>query len=177
LHLSRYDHFYRPIVEIYFYLGDRLFGCAAFPFHLASLGIHLINTLVLYLFARALTGNRFFAALTAMLFCVQDGYVEAVAWVGAITDLLPSLWYLLAMWLHLLFLVRRRVWFYAGSLAAFTACLLTHESSATLLAMMLALEVPLIAETRAPVDANSIAGRPFDSSRASGPPRAGSRGD
>jgi len=156
LNLSRYDHFYRPIVEIYFYLGERLFGCAALPFHLVSLGIHLINTLVLYLIARALTGNGFVAALTAMLFCVQDGYVEAVAWVGAITDLLPSLWYLLALWLHLLFLQRRRVWFYPGTLAAFTACLLTHESSATLLVMMIALDATLIAEASAPVDVKSI---------------------
>jgi len=159
LDLSRYDHFYRPIVEIYFYLGERLFGCAALPFHLVSLGIHLINTLVLYLFARALTGNRFAAALTAMLFCVQDGYVEAVAWVAAITDLLPSLWYLLAMWLHLLFLQRARFVFYVGTMAAFIACALTHESSATLLAMMLALEATLITERHAPVDAKSIAGR------------------
>jgi hypothetical protein len=156
LHLGRYDHFYRPIIEIYFYLGERLFGCAALPFHLVSLGIHLTNTLVLYLFARALTGNRFFAALTATLFCVQDGYVEAVAWVGAITDLLPALWYLVAMGLHQLFLRRRHVWCYAGTLAAFTACLLTHESSATLLALMLALEATIIAETRAPMDATSI---------------------
>ncbi|PYQ93095.1 MAG: hypothetical protein DMF96_31065 [Acidobacteria bacterium] len=106
-----------------------------------------------------MTGNRFAAALTAMLFCVQDGYVEAVAWVAAITDLLPSLWYLLAMWLHLLFLQRARFVFYVGTMAAFIACALTHESSATLLAMMLALEATLITERHAPVDAKSIAGR------------------
>ena len=36
VHLGRYNHFYRPVVEIYFFVGQRLFGCAALPFHLAS---------------------------------------------------------------------------------------------------------------------------------------------
>jgi hypothetical protein len=93
LRLSRYDHFYRPVIEIYFYIGIRLFGCAPLPFHLASVGVHVINTLVLYCFARALREARSFAALAAMLFCVQPGYVETVAWVGAITDLLPAMWF------------------------------------------------------------------------------------
>jgi hypothetical protein len=29
-----------------------LFGCAALPLHLASVVIHLVNTLILFLFAR-----------------------------------------------------------------------------------------------------------------------------
>jgi hypothetical protein len=146
LHIERYTHFYRPVIEIYFYLGRRFFGCAAFPFHLASIGIHLANTLLLYLFARLLTGKQAFAGLTALFFAVQPGYAEAVAWVGAMTDLLPALWYLLALWMHLLFLRGRGVRFYAISLAAFATCLLTHESSATLLPMMIALEVTAVWE-------------------------------
>lgn len=144
--LGRYDHFYRPVIEIYFYLGQGLAGCAAFPFHLASIGIHLLNTLVLFTFARRLTSSLRFASLSVLLFVVQPGYTEAVAWVAAITDLLPALWYLLALLLHLVFLQTRGGWAYAGSLAAFIACLLTHESSATLLPMMIALETLLMLE-------------------------------
>lgn len=146
--LARYDHFYRPIIEIYFYVGQRLFGCAAWPFHAMSVAIHLINTLLLCLLASALSRSGFVAFLTAMFFCVQPAYVEAVAWVGAITDLLPACWYLLALWTHLLFLERGGARFYAASIAAFAACLLTHESSATLLPMMIALEATLGSERR-----------------------------
>lgn len=188
LHIERYNHFYRPIIEIYFYLGRGLFGCNAFPFHVASIAIHLINTLLLYLFARTLTGSEPFAGLAALFFAVQPGHAEAVAWVGAITDLLPALWYLLAIWTHLLFLrppalasiagqLRRDAspklatpsWageggrggarYYVVSLAAFTACLLTHESSATLLPMMVALEATVAWESRAPVSVRSIVAR------------------
>jgi hypothetical protein len=142
--LDRYDHFYRPVIEVYFHVGGRLFGCAALPFHLASIGIHLISTLLLFLFARDLSGRLSFAWLSALFFCVQPGYVQAVVWVGAITDLLPAFWYLLALWLHLRFLQRHHGWLYVAALFAFTACLLTHESSATLLAMMAALEGMLL---------------------------------
>lgn len=140
LDLSRYSHFYRPIIEIYFFAGRTLFGCAPLPFHLASIGIHLLNTLLLFLLARALSGARSFAFLAALLFSVQPGYVQAVAWVGAITDLLPATWFLLTLWLHLRYLQHGSRRAYAGALAAFTGCLLTHESSAVLLPMMLLLD-------------------------------------
>jgi hypothetical protein len=76
--------------------------------------------------------------------------------VGAITDLLPALWYLLALWTHLLFLQGRGARFYAISLGAFAACLLTHESSATLLPMMIALEATVRWERAERVTAASV---------------------
>jgi hypothetical protein len=86
----------------------------------------------------------------------QPGYYEAVAWVAAITDLLPGLWYLLALWLWLRFLHDGRVAWYAGALASFTACLLTHESSATLLPMLVALDVTVRAGAHRRIDAGWI---------------------
>jgi hypothetical protein len=139
--LERYDHFYRPIIELYFLAGLNTFGCNPLPFHIASIVIHLTCTLVLFQLARALSGRERFALLSAAFFAVQPGYVQAVTWIGAITDLLPALWYLLALWMHVRFLQTSRQRDYFAALAAFTACLLTHESAATLLPMMLALDV------------------------------------
>jgi hypothetical protein len=145
LRLERYGGFYRPVIEVYFYSGLRLFGCEALPFHVLSITIHLLCTLVLFLFARALTGDQPFALLSALLFSVQSSYVEAVSWVAAITELLSALWYLLALWMHLRFLQEGRLANYIGALVPFVACLLTHESAATLLPMMIALEMTLSA--------------------------------
>ena len=143
--LERYDHFYRPVIELYFLFGLNAFGCDPFPFHLSSLAVHLLATLVLFLFARRLGGSEAFAVLTAIFFAVQPGYVQAVTWIGAITDLLPGLWYLAALWLHLRFLQDGGRRDYLLSLVAFTLCLLTHESAATLLPMMMALELAVTA--------------------------------
>lgn len=139
--LAQYDHFYRPLIEIYFYVGHLIAGCAALPFHVASIALHLVNTGVLFAFAHELTSSGRFAGLAVVLFVLQPAYVEAVAWVAAITDLLPALWYLLALLLHLRFLRHGGRGTYVATLAVFAACLLTHESSATLLPMMIALEM------------------------------------
>jgi hypothetical protein len=146
LDLAQYDHFYRPLIEIYFYVGHRIAGCAALAFHLASIAIHLLNTAVLFAFARELTHDGRFAWLAVGLFVLQPAYVEAVAWVAAITDLLPAFWYLLTLLLHLRFLRYGGGGTYVATLAVFAACLLTHESSATLLPMMIALEVLQVLE-------------------------------
>jgi hypothetical protein len=144
LDLERYGHFYRPVIEVYFFVGQRLFGCAPLPFHLASLSIHFLNTATVFLFARRLSGSIRFAALAVLLFALQPGYVQAVAWVAAITDLLGAFWYLLTLLLYLRFLQTRESWVYGATLGTFTACLLTHESAATLLPMMIALETLLV---------------------------------
>jgi hypothetical protein len=70
--------------------------------------------------------------------------VQAVAWVAAITDLLGAFWYLLTLLLFLRFLQTRESWVYWATLGTFTACRLTHESSAALLPMMIALEMLLV---------------------------------
>ena len=146
LDLSLYNHFYRPVIEIYFFLGLSLFGCDPFPFHLVSIGIHLLTTWFLYQFTRALSNSALFAFLSAMFFAIQPGFRDAVTWIGAVTDLLPVLWYVLTLWLHLLFLQRRNWRWYAGTLISFSLCHLTHESSATLLPMMLLVEFTFAAQ-------------------------------
>jgi hypothetical protein len=141
LDLSRYSHFYRPVIELYFGWGLRAFGCDPVPFHWLSVAIHLMTVGLVFLFAREIGMTRVFAYFAALWFAVQSGPVEAVAWIGAITDLMPSFWYVLSLWMFAAFLNRRRPVFYVAALAAFTLCLLTHESSATLIAMLLALDV------------------------------------
>ena len=138
--LDRYDHFYRPVIEIYFHLGQRVFGCDPMPFHLLSVGIHLVNTLLLFLFTRALTASPRIAFVTVLLFCVQPGYVEAVVWVGAITDLLPGTWLLLVLWLHLRFLQRQWWGDYGAALAVFLVSLGTHESAVAILPLMIVVD-------------------------------------
>lgn len=141
--LSRYSHFYRPVIELYFGWGLKAFGCDPVPFHWLSVAIHLTTSGLVFLLAREIGMPRVFAYFAALWFAVQSGPVEAVAWIGAITDLMPGFWYILSLWMFAAFLYRRRPVFYAAALAAFIVCLLTHESSATLIAMLLAMDVIL----------------------------------
>lgn len=141
--LSRYSHFYRPVIELYFGWGLTSFGCDPVPFHWLSVAIHLMTCGLVFLLAREIGMARVFAYFAALWFAVQSGPVEAVAWIGAITDLMPGFWYILTLWMFAGFLFRGRPVFYAAALAAFIVCLLTHESSATLIAMLVAMDVIL----------------------------------
>ena len=158
-HLGNYDHFYRPVIETYFYLGYRLFGCDARGFHLLSIGIHLLVIGAVYLFSRALTKSRARAAVSAVFFAVLPGFADAIAWISAIADQLPALWYVLTLWLFLLYLQGRGRWYYVLALVTYVTCLLTHETSATLPVMMVALEVTTLREQRAWPTARDLARR------------------
>jgi sorbitol-specific phosphotransferase system component IIC len=143
--LSRYDHFYRPVIELYFYAGLALFGCDPFPFHVASVAIHLLTAGLVYAFARAIAASVPTAFLASLFFAVQPGFTDAVTWIGAITDLLPVPFYVLTMWLHVRPRQRPTSRAPAATIFTFVLCHLSHESAATLLPMMLAADV-LLAE-------------------------------
>ena len=134
--LWRYDHFYRPVIEVYFASGLAAFGCNPFPFHVASVVVHLLTTACVYWLGRALSGSWIAGFVAALFFAVQPGLTDAVTWIGAITDQLPVLWYVLAIRCHLEWLWRRTSIWYCATVIAFVLCHLTHESSATLLPMM-----------------------------------------
>jgi hypothetical protein len=149
LNLSLYDHFYRPVIEVYFFIGLTLVGCNPLPFHLASVATHIATTMVVWVFANSLgrrTGAPWvYGLLSALFFAVQPGGVDAVTWIAAITDQLPALFYVLTLILHLRFLERAGVGWYGATLCAFVACHLTQESAATLLPMMLLVELTFVA--------------------------------
>jgi dolichyl-phosphate-mannose-protein mannosyltransferase len=134
--LSRYDHFYRPVIELYFFSGLKLFGCEPFPFHVASICLHLLTTALVYGFVRAVTASRPLAFLSALFFAVQPGFTDAVTWIAAITDLLAVPFYVLTLWLHVRFLQTERTRWFAAALATFAISHLTQEGAATLLPMM-----------------------------------------
>lgn len=148
LDLSLYDHFYRPVIETYFFLGYSLFGCNPLPFHVSSVVIHAVTTILVALLALSLGEPAAtawpLALLAALFFAVQPGLVDAITWIGAVTDSLPVLFYVLTLVLYLRFLRLRKVGWYLATLCVFVICHLTHESAATLLPMMLLTEFTFV---------------------------------
>ena len=136
LDISGQSHFYRPIIELYFWIGSPLFGGSPVAFHLASIVLHLVNCGLLYLLATTLGLRRGFAWIAALLFAVQPGYVAAVAWVGAIAETIGAFFgcvSILALIQHRR--TGRRIPL-AVSVTAFALSLLTHESSVVFLPLL-----------------------------------------
>jgi hypothetical protein len=136
LDISGQSHFYRPVIELYFWIGSPLFGGSPVAFHLASIVLHIVNCGLLYLLATALGLRRGFAWIAALLFAVQPGYVAAVAWVGAIAETIGAFFGCVSILTLLQYRrTRHRSWL-VGSVATFALSLLTHESSVVFLPLL-----------------------------------------
>ena len=127
--VGAYSHFYRPVIELYFWAATPLFHGSPSLFHTASIALHALNALLLFLFVREATGSERHGFLAAVFFVGLPGYIEAIAWVGALAEPIGAVFGCLALWGFLRFTNSGAESWRAMSLAGFALALLTHESS------------------------------------------------
>jgi hypothetical protein len=83
---------FRPLTKgVYFALTWPLFGLHATPFHIISILLHAANALLLGAFLRRLGINSAVSRFVAVLFAVTVAYMETVAWVSCVQQLLGML--------------------------------------------------------------------------------------
>jgi hypothetical protein len=123
------DHFYRPLVEIYFASLLRVCGMNAACLHGFSLLLHAINIFLVWRLARAWIPGPAAPVLAALVFAVMPVHSEPVMWVAAVTELLPTLFSLATVLAFLKFLRGGGPPAYVGSIVAFVCALAVHEST------------------------------------------------
>jgi hypothetical protein len=123
------DHFYRPLVEMYFASLLRTCGMNAVCLHAFSLLLHAINVFLVWMLARAWIPGRAAPVLAALVFAVMPVHSEPVMWVAAVTELLPTLFSLATVLAFLAFLRGGGPAAYVGSVAALVCALGVHEST------------------------------------------------
>ncbi|MDR3711129.1 MAG: tetratricopeptide repeat protein [Capsulimonadaceae bacterium] len=72
----------------------------AHVFHIASVGVHLLNTFLVFLIAKRLTRRALPAAVGTLIFAIHPMQVESVAWVSELRGLLAALFCLIAMLIY-----------------------------------------------------------------------------
>lgn len=123
---------YHPLTLTLLAAEYRLFGTREAPYHIVSLLLHLLATLLVYLLARDLSGDAIVAFGTGLLFGVHPVHVESVAWASEQKDLLYALFYLMGLFTYLRYLssgLRRS--FYAVTLGLFVLSLLSKAMAAS----------------------------------------------
>jgi Dolichyl-phosphate-mannose-protein mannosyltransferase len=135
--IGAYSHFYRPVIELYFWAAAPVFGGSPALFHAASIVFHVLNAVLLFLFVREATGSERYGFLSAWFFVGIPGYVEAIAWIGALAEPIGAIFGCLALWTFLRFSKSGGAAWRALSLAAFALALLTHESSVVFFPVLL----------------------------------------
>lgn len=68
--------------------------------HLVNVLFHVVNTVLLFLVLRELTGAMWRSAMVAALFALHPLHVESVAWISERKDVLSTMFFLLTLWAY-----------------------------------------------------------------------------
>ncbi|HEX3729786.1 MAG TPA: tetratricopeptide repeat protein [Opitutaceae bacterium] len=132
---------YYPILHTAFWVEHRLWGDAAFGYHLLNILLHAASAVLLALILRRLFADwerqDEAAWLAAFVFALHPVCAESVAWISEQKNTLSTVFYLAAALAYLRF-ERRRSWRpYLLASALFALALLTKSVTATLPAGLL----------------------------------------
>jgi tetratricopeptide (TPR) repeat protein len=140
--LPGHSYYYRPVIELSFYLDNLLWGMQPGTMHLENILLHCANSLLVYLLARRISSDDeipFIPLLAALLFALHPVNVEAVAWIAGRTDPLLALFVLSASYFWLRWLDKPRWQDIAATMLLFGAALLTKETALAFGAVVLLL--------------------------------------
>lgn len=127
------SYYYRPLVELSFWLDNLLWGMEPRTLHLESILLHCANSLLVFVLARKLndadTSSSLFPLLAGLLFALHPVNVEAVVWIAGRTDLLLALFVLSSCYFLLRWLEEPRWQDMAAVMVLFGAALLSKETA------------------------------------------------
>jgi len=95
--------YYRPLAQTSFLLDYLVWGYRPLGYHLTNIILHTANVLLFFILVRNITIrlkveiDRFVPFLLALIFALHPVHVESVSWIAGRTDILVSLFSLLAL--------------------------------------------------------------------------------
>ncbi len=89
--------FFRPLGYFSFWLDVKWASFLPLRWHLWNLGLHIINSALVYAVARQISIERRSAFLAGLIFAIHGSRPEVVSWVAARFDLLAALFVLLSL--------------------------------------------------------------------------------
>ncbi|MBJ6799259.1 glycosyltransferase family protein [Geomonas propionica] len=125
-------YYYRPLVELSYYLDNLLWSMHPRFMHLENVLFHALNTMLLFLIGRQLAAAwsikaPWFPLAGALLFAVHPINTEPVTWIAGRTDPLAAVFVFAALWCLLQCLSRDRLLFLCPALLLFVMGVLTKE--------------------------------------------------
>ena len=148
--LSEFYHGqYSPVNELYYITIKTIWGYDPFYFHISSLFIHLIDTLLVYSFIGRICKRYFFKEIksswnvplkTALIFGIHPINSEAVAWIAASKIPLYACFYLISIHFYLYYLDKKGVKYILLTLLFYIISFGAKEQAVTLPLTLLLLD-------------------------------------
>jgi len=129
---------WHPLTWLSHMLDVQVYGLNPWGHHLTNLLLHALNTVLVFLVFRKMTGAAWRSLIVALLFGLHPLRVEPVAWISERKDVLSTLFWLLAMWTYARFAEeskstsRKTKLFYGLTLLFFALGLLSKQMVVTL---------------------------------------------
>ena len=139
---------FRPLINLSYALDYQVWGLNPLGYHLTSLGLHMVNVVLLFFLVEAAGAEkgaaRGLAALAAGLFAVHPLMTEAVGYVSGRSEVLCGTFFLAALLAFWRAFVRRSRW-WLGPAVLFWVLALAAKEVAALLPVVLLLADRLLA--------------------------------
>src|SRR3972149_925816 len=119
--------FFRPGTKIFFSAMYPIFWLNQVVYHITSLILHFLVSVLFYLLARKILKNNILAGLSALLFLFMSGYQEAVFWISSIGYLFNAAFALLALLAFSVWDEKRNPLYYIATIVFISLGFLFHE--------------------------------------------------
>ncbi len=137
---ATHPHNWHPLTWMSHMLDCEIFGLNPGGHHFTNLLFHMLNTVLLFLIFRRMTGALWPSALVASLFALHPLHVESVAWVSQRKDLLSTFFWMLTTLAYVRYVENPGFGRYFLALVAFTLGLMSKPMVVTLPFVLLLLD-------------------------------------
>lgn len=131
---------WHPLTTLSHMLDCQLFGVRPQPMHWVNVFWHALNSAMVFLVWRTLTGATWRPAIVGALFALHPLHVESVAWISERKDVLNTFFWLLGLWAYAAYARRPSVRRYAAVAGAMVLALLSKPMAVTFPCTLLLLD-------------------------------------
>lgn len=145
---TTHSPYWHPLTWLSHMLDVTLFGMDPGAHHVTSLVLHALNTVLVFLVLRRMTGAAGPSAFVAAIFGVHPLHVESVAWLAERKDVLSTCFLLLTIGAYLRYVDRPTAPRYALIIACYALALMSKPMVVTLPLVLLLLDAWPLARFR-----------------------------
>ncbi len=133
---------YHPLTILVFAVEFHFFQLNPFYFHLTNLLLHLLNTILVFIFIYQLCKKELTALIVSAFFGLHPMHVESVAWVTELKDVLYFCFYMIGLIIYLKSqkLERFKLRYYLGTLLLYITSLLSKPTAVSFPLVLLCID-------------------------------------
>jgi hypothetical protein len=123
--------FYRPGTKAYFFLAYPIFELFPTPFHVVSIMLHIIATILIFFIAKKLLKSQIFGFIVAIFFLFLSIHAEALYWISVTGHLVTAVLILLAFLCFIYWRENKNKFLFIVSFLSIFASMFFHEYGTT----------------------------------------------